>query len=123
MSDVFDTKQSHLCCWSWNNSQRHDSSPSCFSLSGVRRINGSHPQFSNFREDKENIPHEDDDEDGPILYRDDDSMEEEGECEYFDSEHGNQFMIMFSRSVGGKTGKERVSLDETAAKTWETRVD
>merc|ERR1719422_552794 len=49
------------------------------SLSGVRRINGSHPQFSNFREDKENIPHEDDDEDGPILYRDDDSMEEEGE--------------------------------------------
>jgi len=47
------------------------------SLSGVRRINGSHPQFSNFREDKENIPHEDDDEDGPILYRDDDSMEEE----------------------------------------------
>merc|ERR1712029_899454 len=30
-------------------------------------------------EDKENIPHEDDDEDGPILYRDDDSMEEEGE--------------------------------------------
>ena len=56
-----------------------DSSPSCFSLSGVRRSNGSsHPQFSNFREDKENIPHEDDEEDGPILYRDDDSMEEEG---------------------------------------------
>merc|ERR1712203_419438 len=33
--------------------------------------------FSNFREDKENIPHDDDDEDGPILYRDDDSMEDE----------------------------------------------
>merc|ERR1712045_326314 len=45
------------------------------SLSGVRR--GAHPQFSNFREDKENIPHEDDDEDGPILYRDEDSMEDE----------------------------------------------
>merc|ERR1719282_151813 len=57
--------------------KNQNSSPSCFSLSGVRRINGSHPQFSNFREDKENIPHEDDDEDGPILYRDDDSMEEE----------------------------------------------
>ena len=38
----------------------------------------SNQQFSNFREDKENIPHEDDDEDGPILYRDEDSMEEEG---------------------------------------------
>ena len=37
-------------------------------------------QMSSFREDKENIPHEDDDEDGPILYRDDDSMEDEGEC-------------------------------------------
>merc|ERR1719361_2312518 len=45
------------------------------SLSGVRR--GAHPQFSNFREDKENIPHDDDDDDGPILYRDDDSMEDE----------------------------------------------
>ena len=52
-------------------------SPACFSLSGVRR--GAHPQFSNFREDKENIPHDDDDDDGPILYRDDDTMEEEGE--------------------------------------------
>ena len=52
-------------------------SPSCFSLGGGRR--GAHPQFSNFREDKENIPHSDDDEDGPILYRDDDNMEDEGE--------------------------------------------
>ena len=58
---------------------QHNRSPSCFSLSGVRRSNGGSHQFSNFREDKENIPHEDDDEDGPILYRDDDSMEEEGE--------------------------------------------
>eukprot|EP00091_Calanus_sinicus_P007560 TRINITY_DN18658_c0_g1_i1.p2 TRINITY_DN18658_c0_g1~~TRINITY_DN18658_c0_g1_i1.p2 ORF type:complete len:126 (+),score=17.86 TRINITY_DN18658_c0_g1_i1:1611-1988(+) len=46
-----------------------------FSLGGGRR--GAHPQFSNFREDKENIPHSDDDEDGPILYRDDDNMEDE----------------------------------------------
>jgi len=45
------------------------------SLGGGRR--GAHPQFSNFREDKENIPHSDDDEDGPILYRDDDNMEDE----------------------------------------------
>ena len=37
-------------------------------------------QMSSFREDKENIPHEDDDEDGPILYRDEDGMEDEGEC-------------------------------------------
>ena len=50
-------------------------------------------------------------------------MEEEGECEYLNSEHGDQFILIFSRSVGGKTGKERVSLDEAAAKTWETRVD
>merc|ERR1712106_1010432 len=42
---------------------------------GGRR--GAHPQFSNFKEDKENIPHSDDDEDGPILYRDDDNMEDE----------------------------------------------
>merc|ERR1711971_1280331 len=50
------------------------------SLSGVRRMNGSSShsqQMSSFREDKENIPHEDDDEDGPILYRDEDSMEDE----------------------------------------------
>merc|ERR1711981_294936 len=46
-----------------------------FSLGGGRR--GAHPQFSNFREDKENIPHSDDDEDGPILDRDDDNMEDE----------------------------------------------
>lgn len=45
------------------------------SLGGGRR--GAHPQFSNIREDKENIPHSDDDEDGPILYRDDDNMEDE----------------------------------------------
>ena len=58
----------------------NDRSPSCFSLSGVRRSNGG-PQFSNFREDKENQgPHEDEDEDGPILYREDDSMEEEGDA-------------------------------------------
>ena len=57
----------------------NDRSPSCFSLSGVRRSNGG-PQFSNFREDKENQgPHDDEDEDGPILYREDDSMEEEGD--------------------------------------------
>ena len=57
----------------------HAESGSCFSLSGVRRMNGNHSQqMSSFREDKENIPHEDDDEDGPILYRDEDSMEDEG---------------------------------------------
>ena len=52
---------------------------SCFSLSGVRKASNQH--FASFREDKENIPHDDDDEDGPILYRDDDSMEEEGETD------------------------------------------
>ena len=42
-------------------------------------MNGNHSQqMSSFREDKENIPHEDDDEDGPILYRDEDGMEDEG---------------------------------------------
>ena len=58
-----------------------DTSPSCFSLTGGRKSgqSSSSQQFSNFREDKENIPHEDDDEDGPILYRDDDSMEDEGD--------------------------------------------
>ena len=40
---------------------------------------GHSQQMASFREDKENIPHEDDDEDGPILYRDEDSMEDEGE--------------------------------------------
>merc|ERR1719278_1434384 len=46
-----------------------------FSLGGARRHGG---QFSNLREDKENIPHEEEDEeDGPILYRDDDNMEDE----------------------------------------------
>ena len=56
-----------------------DTSSSCFSLTGGRKSGqSSSQQFSNFREDKENIPHEDDDEDGPILYRDDDSMEDEG---------------------------------------------
>merc|ERR1711892_194823 len=55
--------------------KHQNSSPSCFSLGGGRR--GAHPQFSNFKEDKENIPHSDDDEDGPILYRDDDNMEDE----------------------------------------------
>jgi hypothetical protein len=54
-------------------------SPSCFSLGGRR---GVQYQYSG---DKENIPqhhHQDeDDEDGPILYRDDDEMEDEGEEE------------------------------------------
>jgi len=35
-----------------------------------------HPQFAEYR-DKENIPHSDDDEDGPILYRDDEEEEED----------------------------------------------
>lgn len=55
----------------WINDQKIN-----FSLGGGRR----HAGFANFREDKENIPHEsEDEEDGPILYRDDDSMEDEGE--------------------------------------------
>ena len=48
-------------------------SPSCFSLGGRR---GVQYQYNN---DKENIPQEEDDEDGPILYRDEDEMEDEGE--------------------------------------------
>ena len=50
-----------------------------FSLPGRGGARAQPPQYQLYREDKENIPHEDDDEDGPILYRDDDSMEEEGE--------------------------------------------
>jgi len=62
------------------NGRRHASSPAqekhqSSSLGGARRHGG---QFSNLREDKENIPHEsEDEEDGPILYRDDDNMEDE----------------------------------------------
>jgi len=62
------------------NGRRHASSPAqekhqASSLGGARRHGG---QFSNLREDKENIPHEEEDEeDGPILYRDDDNMEDE----------------------------------------------
>merc|ERR1719422_2768460 len=62
------------------NGRRHASSPAQekhqgSSLGGARRHGG---QFSNLREDKENIPHEEDDEeDGPILYRDEDNMENE----------------------------------------------
>ena len=45
------------------------SSPSCFSLGGGRDRRGVAYQYGT---DKENIPHPDEDEDGPILYRDDD---------------------------------------------------
>jgi hypothetical protein len=50
-------------------------SPSCFSLGGGRRG----VQYEYGGGDKENIPQDEDDEDGPILYRDDGEMEDEGE--------------------------------------------
>ena len=50
-------------------------SPSCFSLGGGReRGRGVQYQYT----DKENIPHPEEDEDGPILYRDDDDNEDDG---------------------------------------------
>ena len=74
MIDVVTTHHTSGC------HKSHDKTQSCFSLSGVRRVNGSGhgQQMASFREDKENIPHEDEDEDGPILYRDEESMEDEG---------------------------------------------
>ncbi len=53
-------------------------SPSCFSLGGGRR--GVQYEYGG---DKENIPQDEDDEDGPILYRDDGEMEDEGESHIF----------------------------------------
>jgi len=60
------------------NGRHHAASPAqeksqSSSLGGGRRP----PQFSGLREDKENIPHSDDDEDGPILYRDDEMEDED----------------------------------------------
>ena len=48
-------------------------SPSCFSLGGRDR-RGVQYAYT----DKENIPHQEEDEDGPILYRDDDENEDDG---------------------------------------------
>lgn len=90
----------------------NDRSPSCFSLSGVRRSNGG-PQFSNFREDKENQgPHEDEDEDGPILYREDDSMEEEGDACSITLTTGMRFQLeLFSDRLAAKLArKESLSM-------------
>lgn len=74
MMDVVTTHHTSGC------HKSHDKTQSCYSLSGVRRVNGGGhgQQMASFREDKENIPHEDEDEDGPILYRDEESMEDEG---------------------------------------------
>ena len=49
------------------------SSPSCFSLGGGRRA-----QFQAYHQDKENT-HPDQDEDGPILYRDDEDTAADGQ--------------------------------------------
>ena len=58
-------------------------SPSCFSLPGSRSTRQT--QFAVYNNtDKENIlPNSDEDEDdGPILYRDEDNMEDEGKTSH-----------------------------------------
>lgn len=70
----------------------------------------SNQQFSNFREDKENIPHEDDDEDGPILYREEDSMEEEGMSKYFQYLYIYLNHLMLDRLAAKLARKESLSM-------------
>jgi len=93
------------------------------SLGGGRR--GAHPQFSNFREDKENIPHSDDDEDGPILYRDDDNMEDEGvvcvspQLRPTFKLESLVMLLKGKRSPRRKVSQEGVPLTKTTTEAWE----
>ncbi len=78
-------------------------------------MNGNHSQqMSSFREDKENIPHEDDDEDGPILYRDEDGMEDEGgwlaECFHNVDECYSIIRLLSDRLAAKLARKESLSM-------------